>query len=159
MRPQVFLRACVLNFWWILNISGSDKAKEKEKKIGLIPLVMNVTIPDTHGTWVELQSGLEWEARLPRRWCGSSPELWWRGRGRGRCWRRRRPRTAAWSRPFHTTRLQHQALWWLSRVYDGLNFYHKKMVKSINTNTTWSWICSFFIPILSIEQYLILSST
>jgi hypothetical protein len=42
--------ACALNFWWILNISGSDKVKEKEKKIGLIPLLINVTIPDTHGT-------------------------------------------------------------------------------------------------------------
>ncbi len=24
--------ACALNFWWILNVSGSDKLKEKEKK-------------------------------------------------------------------------------------------------------------------------------
>ncbi len=42
--------ACALNFCWILNISGSDKVKEKwKKKFGLIPLLMNVTIPDTHG--------------------------------------------------------------------------------------------------------------
>ncbi len=34
--PESVLRTpasdCALNFWWILNISGSDKVKEKEKK-------------------------------------------------------------------------------------------------------------------------------
>ncbi len=48
--------ACALKFLWILNMSGSNKAKEKEKKIVLIPLVMNVTIPDTHGSYI----GVNW---------------------------------------------------------------------------------------------------
>ncbi len=41
--------AWALNFWWILNVSDSDKAKEMEKNCILISLFMNVTIPGTPG--------------------------------------------------------------------------------------------------------------
>ncbi len=46
---KCFLLAWALNFWRILNISDSDRAKKGRKKIGLISLVMNVTIPETYG--------------------------------------------------------------------------------------------------------------
>ncbi len=50
--------AWALNFWRILNIIGSDTAKEKEKNCGSISLYMNVTIPDTHGSKICLKTGL-----------------------------------------------------------------------------------------------------
>ncbi len=43
--------ACALNSWWILNISGSDKVKEKEKKISVWYHCLRTSQSlDTHGS-------------------------------------------------------------------------------------------------------------
>ncbi len=41
--------AWALNFWWILNKSGSDEAKEDKKIISSMSLFRKATIPGTHG--------------------------------------------------------------------------------------------------------------
>ncbi len=46
--------AWALNFWWNLNVSDLDNAKEKEKNCVLISLFMNVTIPGTPGMSVRM---------------------------------------------------------------------------------------------------------
>ncbi len=44
--------AWALNFWSIVNLSGSDKAKEERIKNLLFDIsVLIVTIPGTHGIW------------------------------------------------------------------------------------------------------------
>ncbi len=42
-------RAWTLNFWWILNKSGSDEAKEDKKILSSMSLSMKSTIHGTHG--------------------------------------------------------------------------------------------------------------
>jgi hypothetical protein len=40
-------QAWALNFWWIINLGGSDKEKAKQKIDGSIFIYMRVTIPGT----------------------------------------------------------------------------------------------------------------
>ncbi len=61
--------AQTLNFWWIINLSGSDKAKEVKKISGLISLFMKATV---HGTHVIRQDSILFQLQQISRWA------WWK---------------------------------------------------------------------------------
>jgi hypothetical protein len=45
--------AQALNYWWIINLSGSNKEKEKQKISGSIFLYMRVIILGTSGSFMK----------------------------------------------------------------------------------------------------------